>query len=342
MDAEIKASDLPNPSTGGVAELTYRLDEYEETVRKRFRGHDNRLTVLDTDVKGNDAAIKGLRRSLGAALEEATTAGAKALAATESANALEESLDTYKGAADAAALRMARMEQRLAALEASPPGQLHDDNAADADSHSEGDQSSARSAPSPELFEARGRGPAKQQGAFHLGAAEQSAPSPFSHAAPERQQVSFQTPIRRAGKDAQTSQRSHPDTGSLTTAVDHPDDGLDQPVDCFTPLTIGPFAPGLRPMRTMVHQFSTLVDYRSYRLLDMCPQISDRETRNLYDMRKKVDARYSNIRKYSGVEAIEVFSFIADFRDAMNAFRQSEAAAVPLLGHYLEGAAKRV
>ena len=127
--------------------------------------------------------------------------------------------------------------------------------------------------------------------------------------------------------------------GLVTTAAS-PDYIIDLPSLERPAPTLGPYAPGLHPLKTMVKGFSTLVDYRAYRLRNTSAEMTPAEVRKLSETRKRIDTRYPNLYRYSGDDGIASLSFLTDMVDAMNSFGASEGAAVHLLGHYLTGQAK--
>ena len=315
-----------------IANLRSDLEAKIDDANGRVAALDTRLKSLETDSAGHEAAFTGIRRDLRGVKSSASEAREEAADALRVAQTNETAVSANQGAIDMLVKRLAKLERGQARLQAAANANRLEPPPAEPPTGegSEHSNSCPDGEPSP-LYGTPERDP-DQEETFHLGASERAQSSPFAYGAPVKQQVQFDTPKRGAGRNREEH--------SFSTAVDHPDDGLDQDVLAIPAVSLGPFAPGLRPMRTMVHQFAQLVDYRLYRLTNTSPRITERETRNLYDTRKKLDLRYPNINKFSGSEPLDLFAFVADLRDALDSFSQSEGAGVLLLGHYLEGEAR--
>lgn len=135
---------------------------------------------------------------------------------------------------------------------------------------------------------------------------------------------------------------NRPRSPILITTAESPDNAVEQVADLQAVPLIGPYAPGLHPLKTMVEQFTELIDYRRYRLLNTSATMTVNEVHRLGDIRRRVDARYPNLNKFSGSDEMALFPFLADFVDALNSFDATEGLAIHVVGHYLTSQAKDI
>ena len=98
----------------------------------------------------------------------------------------------------------------------------------------------------------------------------------------------------------------------MVTTADSPDDVIDLTSLERPAPTLGPYDPGLHPLKTMVKGFSLLVDYRAYRLRNTAAEMSHSEVRKLSETRKRIDTRYTNLYRYSGDDGLASLSFLTD------------------------------
>ena len=78
------------------------------------------------------------------------------------------------------------------------------------------------------------------------------------------------------------------------------------------PARTGPFAPGLKPLQTMLPPFFRAVDYRRYRLDNTEPVPNGAELRHLYRLKTQIDGLYPTLGTYSGAKPISLLGFLSN------------------------------
>lgn len=103
---------------------------------------------------------------------------------------------------------------------------------------------------------------------------------------------------------------------------------------------LGPYAPGLEPIQTMLTPFEKVLDYRHYRLRDLNPVPDNEALRKMYRLKKQIDGLYTTLGSFDGADPIELLNFLATFKEACDALATSEAIGVRVLAYFLKDDAK--
>ncbi len=103
---------------------------------------------------------------------------------------------------------------------------------------------------------------------------------------------------------------------------------------------LGPFAPGLEPIRTMVAPFETVLNYRLYRLRDTSSAAKEDDLRRIVRLKLHIEGLQTSMEKFDATRPIKLLDFLATFKEAVDALGKSEAVAVRVLAFFLEGDAK--
>lgn len=103
---------------------------------------------------------------------------------------------------------------------------------------------------------------------------------------------------------------------------------------------LGAYAPGLEPAQTMLTAFTSVIDYRTYRLIDTSGVPSGEDLRRMYRLKKQVDGLNTTMGVFDGSDPMELLSFLATFKKAMDGLSKSEAVAVRVLAYFLADDAK--
>ena len=83
------------------------------------------------------------------------------------------------------------------------------------------------------------------------------------------------------------------------------------------PPDLGPFAPGLEPMTTMLSPFEVVIDYRHYRLTNTSAILTPDELRNTYPAKRNLDSLMPAMGIYDGTVGIDLLQFLASVKDGM-------------------------
>ena len=184
---------------------------------------------------------------------------------------------------------------------------------------------------------------------FQRSAPDPIEDPPFTRAAPAADRSRYQVPDATIGVDPLTllpSAQATTTTGQmdrvtdLVTEADSPAPLPDTGAEQFVPPRLGRYAPGLAPLTTMVDAFRHLVDYRSYRLQNTSPTMSDREYKHLHTLKRTIDARFPSIGTFSGSDGMLLFAFLSELVEAFNDQSISEGTAVHTLAAYLSDQAR--
>ena len=103
------------------------------------------------------------------------------------------------------------------------------------------------------------------------------------------------------------------------------------------PPDLGPFAPGLEPMTTMLSPFEVVIDYHHYRLTNLPATLTPDELRHTYRAKRNLDSLMPAISVYDGTIGIDLLQFLSSFKEGMDTLQQSQATAVRVLAFFLHG-----
>ena len=101
------------------------------------------------------------------------------------------------------------------------------------------------------------------------------------------------------------------------------------------PKIAGPYAPGLAPLRSSIHQFNDVIDYRRYRLPDTNPEPSEEELKYLHRLKQRIDNLHPQLGHFDGTVPIELLPFLTTFSKALFKMNKSEGVAVRVLSYFL-------
>ena len=112
--------------------------------------------------------------------------------------------------------------------------------------------------------------------------------------------------------------------------------------DFLSGTDIGPYAPGLEPLRTTIRAFETVIDYRFYRLNNRCALPTGNELDYMHKTKRSLEHLHSSLEPFDGSEPIDLIDFLCTMKEGMDALGKSEAVAVRVLSYFLTGAPKDV
>ena len=98
---------------------------------------------------------------------------------------------------------------------------------------------------------------------------------------------------------------------------------------------LGPAVPMLTPFQTILNPFSTVVDYRYYRLRDTTTFATGEDVKNLYKLKDKTENYHRSLKPYDGSDPLALFEFLSIFKKAMNDLGKSEAVAVRVFSYFV-------
>lgn len=106
----------------------------------------------------------------------------------------------------------------------------------------------------------------------------------------------------------------------------------------------GALVPGINPLTTFVPEFSTALDYRSYRLTNADPRDNqDAVCRgNTAKTVSSMRGLMPRLKNFNGKDPIEIPTFLREVRQAFNGVGLSEGAAMRTISWFLEDSALQV
>ena len=116
----------------------------------------------------------------------------------------------------------------------------------------------------------------------------------------------------------------------------HPDlvDVRTLPVTPFS--TLGPADPGLEPVHTMLQEFSTVADYRMYRLDNTSRFVTSDDAGRVAKYVQSFRGIRPTMRSLDGTYPIQLLLFLKDIRITFNSQHLTKGVAVRILAHFLE------
>ena len=114
------------------------------------------------------------------------------------------------------------------------------------------------------------------------------------------------------------------------------------------PLAVTPFGhleplePGIEPTKTLLQEFSHVVDYRLYRLDDTSILVSENDAGRIGKYVKRCQGIRPTMKTFDGSSPITLLSFLKDISINFNEQRLNEGIAVRVVAHFLERDAERL
>ena len=106
--------------------------------------------------------------------------------------------------------------------------------------------------------------------------------------------------------------------------------------------TLGPAAPGVEPVHTMIQEFSDVANYRMYRLDNTSRLVTPGDAGRIAKYVQRCRGIRPKMRSFDGTDAIQLLPFLKDIRITFNAQHQTEGVAVRVFAHFLERDAERL
>ena len=110
--------------------------------------------------------------------------------------------------------------------------------------------------------------------------------------------------------------------------------------DFMAAADLGPYAPGLEPLRTTIRAFETVVDYRFYRLNDRCAFPTTDDLNFMHKTKRSLEHLHATLEPFDGTNPIDLIDFLCNIKEGMDSVGKSEDVAVRVLSYLLTGAPK--
>ena len=106
--------------------------------------------------------------------------------------------------------------------------------------------------------------------------------------------------------------------------------------------TLGPAAPGVEPVHTMLQEFSDVANYRMYRSENTSRLVTSGDVGRIAKYVQRCRGIRTTMRSFDGTDTIQLLPFLKDIRITLNAQHLTEGVSVRLFAHFLERDAKRL
>ena len=123
--------------------------------------------------------------------------------------------------------------------------------------------------------------------------------------------------------------------------------GQPGPVDVrtlpITPFgTLGTAEPGLESVHTMMQEFSSVADYRMYRLENTSRLVTSCNAGRIAKYVQRCRGIRPTMHSFDGCESIQLLPLLKDIRITFNSQHLTEGVAVRVLAHFFERDAERL
>ena len=106
--------------------------------------------------------------------------------------------------------------------------------------------------------------------------------------------------------------------------------------------TLGPVAPGVEPVHTMIQEFCDVANYRMYRLDNTSRLVTSGDAGRIAKYVQRCRGIRHSMRSFDGTDAIQLLPFLKDIRITFTAQHLTEGVAVRVFAHFLERNAERL